>query len=124
MFTSFARAARALRKKSTDRDIYEPGDPLLDEFRTLVGRLRAGIPSHTAPAAFESLQRLEIAAFSRPRVWLRAPDQASVQAVGKAPGAAYAPYAAVQRLQKSDPLYCVYADTLPPGADVHWLIEQ
>lgn len=99
------------RKRTSDLDIYAPGDPMLDEYQSLVMKLRAGLPEDLSEGAADAMAALEVAAISKHRLWFRAGTDEERIAVGKTPGAAFALNAAVRKMQRNEPLYRVYRDT-------------
>ena len=104
-------AGRPVRRTSTsDLDVFRPGDPGRDAYPDVLAELRRRLPADTTDAAREVLGALGLAAVSAHRVWFAAPSAAAEKAVGSTPGAAYALFASVKRLQRKEPLYRVYAD--------------
>ncbi|MFC6287591.1 hypothetical protein ACFP3Q_14485 [Nocardioides sp. GCM10027113] len=105
------RVLRPVRRaKTTELDVHAPGDPGLEEYAEVARRLSAAIPDDTSDAAREVLHALVVAGVSRHRLWLAAPDDATEVAVRRTPGAGYALFAAVERVQRAQPLYRVVVD--------------
>jgi hypothetical protein len=100
----------ARRAKTGDLDIYAPGDPGLEEYDAVRARLRKAAPADTPDGAREVLRRVGLAGVSRYRMWFAAPDAQTEKAVRTTSGAAYALHAAVQAVQKGDPLLRVVVD--------------
>ena len=98
------------RARSSELDIYAPGDPGLEEYDGVVTRLRKGLPTDTGETAREVLRRLGLAGVSRHRMWFAARDGDAEKAVGRTPGAAYALHTAVRSVQKAEPLFRVVVD--------------
>ncbi|WP_141013095.1 hypothetical protein [Nocardioides sambongensis] len=98
------------RDKTTDLDIYAPGDPSLPAYAALAGRLRDRIPA-TPPAAREAVGALRLVGASAHRLWLAAPSIEARDTLGKVPGARAALVTAIQAVQRHEvPLYRVIVD--------------
>jgi len=101
---------RPMRKKSSNLDMYEPGDPPADELLELAHRLGQALPADLADPARALLREVKLVGASRHRLWFATDDDATRTAIGTTPGAAYALNAAVRPLQPGEPLYDVVAD--------------
>ena len=108
-FDPVAAKPAVRRTKSGDLDI-SPGDPGMDEYAAVRARLRKAVPVDTSEAAREVLRRIGLAGVSRHRMWFAAPDVETEKAVRTTSGAAYSLHAAVQAVQKGDPLLRVVVD--------------
>lgn len=98
------------RARSTELDVHAPGDPGLEEYADVLGRLRKAIPADTPDGARAVLGELRLAGVSRHRLWFAAPDDAAELAVRRTPGAASALSVAVRHVQKAEPIHRVVVD--------------
>lgn len=100
------------RAKTTDLDIYAPGDPMMIEYGGVLAALRYHLGDCTSERAREAVGRLRLVAVSRHRLWFAAPSHRELDALGAVPGARAALVKAVQAVQKDDrPLYRVVVDS-------------
>ncbi len=110
-FLGHAKYTPPRRAKTTDLDIFDPGDTaaLTASFGSDIG---GRISRNLGDEAAAVLSELRVAGVSRHRVWFVAPTPDAVSAVAKTPGAAHALWDAVRRTQgvAKDPLYCIYSD--------------
>lgn len=98
------------RAKSSDLDIFAPGDPDRDEYDDVRARLGKALGADSGETVRDVLRRIGLAAVSKHRMWFAAPDAETEKAVRTTSGAAYALHAAVQSVQKKDPLFRVVVD--------------
>lgn len=100
------------RAKTSDLDIYSPGDPLLKEYPEVAERLRRRIPADASSAARAAVGALRLVGVSQHRLWFAVPTTAARDALGTTPGARAALVTAVQAVQKHElPLYRVVVDS-------------
>ena len=109
-FDPVAAKPAARRARTGDLDVYAPGDPGLEEYGAVRARLSKALPAGTSEEARGVLSRVGLAGVSRHRMWFAAPDAETEKAVRTTSGAAYALHAAVQAVQKGDPLLRVVVD--------------
>lgn len=100
------------RAKTTDLDVFDPGDPdaaTLATFATDIGDRVSRDLQHDARRV---LSELRVSGASRYRVWFVASDKDVASAVATTPGAAHALWDAVRRAQgvSKDPLYAIHSD--------------
>ena len=111
---SFLRDVKTTtRKRSSDLDVYEPGDPVIEEWGPLADRLARAIERDAALSALPALRTLRLIAASRHRLWLGLPSAESVLDFRRTPGAAATLKIAVARVQGQKPedgLYSLVAD--------------
>jgi hypothetical protein len=115
---SFKGVAKlATRKRSTDLDIYEPGDPLWDNWGATATDLAREIVRQADKRALTALSAIRLAGVSRHRIWLALPNRETVQAIGTTPGAAASLKVAVAKVQGRKPEEALYATLADPSQD-------
>lgn len=102
---------RALRKASSNLDVFTPGDPAPAELPRLAGRLGERLPGDLAEGARGVLSGLRLVGASAHRLWF-ASDLPDIRAeIGRTPGAAHALHAAVAAVQGHEqPLFVCVTD--------------
>ena len=100
------------RAKTTDLDIFDPGDPDAAGRATFAAGIGDRVSRSLQPAARTVLSELRMSGASRHRVWLVAPDKEAANRVATTPGAAHALWDAVRRAQfvSKDPLFAIHSD--------------
>lgn len=87
------------RRRSSDLDIFEPGDALWPEHLDAAASLASAIRRECATESLPVLMSLALAGVSRHRLWIAAFDEEARRAVGSTPGAAASLKIAVGRIQ-------------------------
>src|SRR5580765_5636597 len=113
-FLGDAKYKQPRRAKTTDLDIFDPGDPDHEAIQRLASEMRDRVLRGLQDEARRVLSDLHVSGASRHRVWLVASDPDTASKVATTAGAAHALWDTVRRTQRvsKDPLYAIHTD--PP----------
>jgi hypothetical protein len=106
------------RERSSDLDIYEPGDPNWDDWTLLAAQLGREIMRSAAGRALTTLTGLRLAGVSRHRMWLAMRNSVAVRAIGTTPGVAATLKMAVAKVQGRKPEEALYSVVADPSPDI------
>lgn len=100
------------RAKTTDLDIFDPGDPDAATQATFATEIGDRVSRALQSEARTTLSQLRVSGASRHRVWFVASTPDAASAVATAQGAAHALWDAVRRAQgvSKDPLFTIHSD--------------
>lgn len=100
------------RAKTTDLDVFDPGDPDAATKATFATEIGDRVSRDLQEDARTILSELRVSGASRHRIWFVASGKDVASAVATTPGAAHALWDAVRRAQgvSKDPLYAIHSD--------------
>ena len=101
------------RRRSSELDVYESGDPVWDDWPDAAAELARAIERSADGRSIDALRGLRLAGVSRHRMWLAVTAPEAARAIGITPGAAATLKIAVARVQgrkAEEALYSVISD--------------
>lgn len=106
-----SRFTPARRDRTTDVDVFNVEDPLLETYPEILADVRSSIPTSASPEACAAVGALRLVGASRHRLWFAAETLAARDALGTVPGARAALVVTVQNYQAAKrPLHHVLID--------------
>lgn len=99
------------RATTTERDIFDPGDPGADAAAASAAALRKRLTRRSTPEVRDVLSKLRVSGVSQHRLWLVGADDSIRRAIGSMPGCAFALRESVRLTQSArEPLFTIHAD--------------